>query len=288
MNPSDFDAWLTNESRPPLVMGILNVSPDSFSDGGKFASPEAAVAHAEEMVAAGADIIDIGGESTRPGSDPVDPQEQIRRVVPVLQAVAHRLPVLFSIDTTSSEVAHAALDAGATIINDITAGRDDPQILALAARRMCPIILMHMLGRPKTMQQAPHYEEVTAEVAGFLDQRIVDAGIYGVHMDKILIDPGIGFGKTRNHNLELLRRLRELTVLGRPLVIGTSRKRFIGQIIGESESSDRLMGTAATVAWSLANGASIVRVHDVGPIVQVVRMIQAILESGSENLKFPI
>jgi len=258
-------------------MGILNVTPDSFSDGGRYATPQAAIAHAEEMAAAGARIIDIGGESTRPGSDPVDPQEQIRRVVPVLQSIAHRLPVVFSIDTTSSEVAHAALDAGASMINDVSAGRDDPQILTLAGRKMCPIILMHMLGRPKTMQQAPHYEEVTAEVAGFLNDRIVDAGIRGVDMDKILIDPGIGFGKTAEHNLELLRRLRELTVLGRPLVVGTSRKRFIGQITDDTEDSDRLMGTAATVAWSIANGASIVRVHDVRPIVQVVRMIQAIM-----------
>jgi len=259
-------------------MGILNVTPDSFSDGGKFASPDAAIAHAEEMAAAGADIIDIGGESTRPGADPVEPAEQIRRVIPVLSAIAHRLPVVFSIDTTSSEVAQAALDAGAMIINDISAGRDDPQILTLAARKMCPIILMHMLGRPKTMQQAPHYEEVTAEVAGFLDERIVAAGIHGIHLEKVLIDPGIGFGKTRDHNLQLLKRLRELTVLGRPLVIGASRKRFIGQITGESEAEHRVFGTAATVAWSIANGASIVRVHDVGPIVQVVRMIQAIME----------
>jgi dihydropteroate synthase len=279
MSPSDFDHWLTLEPRPPLVMGILNVTPDSFSDGGKFATTDAAVMHAEALAEAGADIIDVGGESTRPGSDPVEPAEQIRRVLPVLQSVAHRLPVVFSIDTTSSEVASAALDAGATMINDISAGRDDPQILTLAARRRCPIILMHMLGRPKTMQQAPHYEEVTAEVAGFLDERIVAAGIHGVNIDKILIDPGIGFGKAREHNLELLKHLRELTVLGRPLVIGTSRKRFIGQITGETEVENRVFGTAATVAWSLANGASIVRVHDVGPIVQVVRVIQAIMEN---------
>jgi dihydropteroate synthase len=279
MSPADFDHWLTLEPRPPLVMGILNVTPDSFSDGGKFATTDAAIMHAEALAEAGADVIDVGGESTRPGSDPVAPAEQIRRVLPVLQSVANRLPVVFSIDTTSSEVAHAALDVGATLINDISAGRDDPQILSLAARRRCPIILMHMLGRPKTMQQAPHYEEVTAEVAGFLDERIVAAGIHGVNIDKILIDPGIGFGKTREHNLELLKHLRELTVLGRPLVIGTSRKRFIGQITGETEAENRVFGTAATVAWSLANGASIVRVHDVGPIVQVVRVIRAIMEN---------
>jgi len=260
-------------------MGVLNVTPDSFSDGGKFVSPDAAIAHAEKMAAEGAAIIDIGGESTRPGADPVLPDEQIRRVVPVLEKIAHRLPVVFSIDTTSSEVVQAALDAGATIINDITAGRDDPQILTLAARKRVPIILMHMLGRPKTMQQTPYYEEVTAEVAGFLDERIVTAGIHGVHIDRILIDPGIGFGKTKQHNLQLLRRMRELTVLGRPLVVGTSRKRFIGEITGEDDPQQRLFGTAATVAWSIANGASIVRVHDVEPIMQVVRMIQAILES---------
>jgi len=279
MIPSEFDQWLMAESRPPLVMGVLNVTPDSFSDGGKFVSPDAAIAHAEKMAAEGAAIIDIGGESTRPGADPVLPDEQIRRVVPVLEKIAHRLPVVFSIDTTSSEVVQAALDAGATIINDITAGRDDPQILTLAARKRVPIILMHMLGRPKTMQQTPYYEEVTAEVAGFLDERIVTAGIHGVHIDRILIDPGIGFGKTKQHNLQLLRRMRELTVLGRPLVVGTSRKRFIGEITGEDDPQQRLFGTAATVAWSIANGASIVRVHDVEPIVQVVRMIQAILES---------
>ena len=277
VTPSDFDRWLTLDLRPPLVMGILNVTPDSFSDGGKFATTNAAIAHAEEMADAGASIIDIGGESTRPGASPVAPDEQVRRVVPVLKSVAHRLPVVFSIDTTQSEVALAALDAGAHIINDITAGRDDPQILTLAGRKRAPIILMHMLGRPMTMQQAPHYEEVTAEVMGFLDERIVNAGIHGINLDQVLIDPGIGFGKTREHNLELLRRLRELTVLGRPLVVGTSRKRFIGQITGEAEGDDRLMGTAATVAWSIANGASIVRVHDVGPITKVVKMIDAIL-----------
>jgi dihydropteroate synthase len=279
MSPADFDHWLALDQRPALVMGILNVTPDSFSDGGKYASTDAAIAHAEEMAAAGADIIDVGGESTRPGSDPVEPAEQIRRVIPVLQSVAHRLPVVFSVDTTQSDVARAALDTGAHIINDISAGRDDPQILTLAGRKRAPIILMHMLGRPKTMQQAPHYEEVVPEVMGFLDERIVTAGIHGVDLERILIDPGIGFGKTRDHNLELLRRLRELTVLGRPLVVGTSRKRFIGQVTGESEESDRLMGTAATVAWSIANGASIVRVHDVEPITRVVRMVQAIMQN---------
>jgi dihydropteroate synthase len=273
----EFDQWLLNPQRPPLVMGVLNVTPDSFSDGGKFSAPDAGLAHAEQMAANGADIIDIGGESTRPGSDPVSSDEQIRRVVPVLREAVARLPgVLFSIDTTRAAVAEAALDAGAHLVNDISAGRDDPQILSLVSRRRVPVILMHMLGRPKTMQTAPQYEDVTAEVMGFLDERIVAAGIHGVDIDKVLIDPGIGFGKTTAHNLELLRRLRELTALGRPIVIGTSRKRFIGQITGETEPSGRLFGTAATVAWSLHEGASIVRVHDVAAMAQVVKMCGAI------------
>jgi dihydropteroate synthase len=279
MNRKEFDAWLLNPDRRPLVMGVLNVTPDSFSDGGQYASVESAVAHAEQMAAEGADLIDIGGESTRPGSDPVDEPEQIRRVVPVLQALAGKdLPVVYSIDTTRSAVAEAALDAGAYIINDISAGSDDPQMLPLAARRRSPVILMHMLGRPKTMQVNPTYQDVTAEVSGYLNERIIAAGICGIEPEKILIDPGIGFGKTVEHNLELLRRLQELTVLGRPVVVGTSRKSFIGRITGESEPSRRLFGTAATVAWCLANGAAIVRVHDVGPMVQVVKMMRAILE----------
>jgi dihydropteroate synthase len=259
-------------------MGVLNVTPDSFSDGGQHYPPQAAIAHAESLASEGADLIDIGGESTRPGSDPVDDDEQIRRVLPVLRGAAHRLPVAFSIDTTRSAVAQAAVDAGAAIVNDISAGRDDERMFPLAARLRVPIVLMHMLGRPSTMQQSPVYEDVVAEVSGFLNERLITAGIHGIDPDRILLDPGIGFGKTTRHNLELLARLRELSVLGRPIVIGTSRKRFIGEITGETEPRDRLMGTAATVAWSLANGAAIVRVHDVGPMRRVVRMIDAIIQ----------
>jgi dihydropteroate synthase len=278
---AEFEGWLRVEpvQRRPLVMGVLNVTPDSFSDGGQYATTDRAVAHAQAMAAAGADLIDVGGESTKPGSHPVLPEEQMRRVVPVLQAVRDlRLGVACSIDTTSAEVAAAALDAGATVINDISAGRDDePAMFQLAARRRCPIILMHMLGRPKTMQQSPTYLDVTGEVAAFLQDRLIKAGTWGVEIDRILLDPGIGFGKNTAHNLELLRRLAELTTLGRPLVIGTSRKRFIGQVTGVADPDQRLFGTAATVAWSLANGASIVRVHDVEPMVQVVRMCAAII-----------
>jgi dihydropteroate synthase len=280
MTPADFDRWLVNPSRPPLVMGVLNVTPDSFSDGGKFASPQAAADYAMEMALAGAEIIDIGGESTRPGAIPVDDDEQIRRVIPVLNGLSRdRPPVVFSIDTTRAAVARAALDAGADIVNDISAGRDDSDMFSLVARRRVPIILMHMLGEPATMQHAPAYDDVTAEVSGFLNERVIAAGIHGIEVERILLDPGIGFGKTVEHNLTLLKRLMELTVLGRPLVVGTSRKSFIARITGESEASNRLFGTAASVAWSVANGAGVVRVHDVEPMAMVVKMIRAI--SGS-------
>ncbi len=278
MNANEFNSWLLQPTRRPLVMGVLNITPDSFSDGGLYFSTDAAIARAEGLASEGADLIDVGGESTRPGSDPVDDVEQIRRVVPVLHNVARRLPIVFSIDTTRSAVVEAALDAGAHLVNDVSAGRDDDNLFSLVAHRQAPIILMHMLGRPKTMQQAPHYDDVMAEVSGFLNERLITAGIHGIDPDKILLDPGIGFGKTKRHNLELLSRLRELTVLGRPIVIGTSRKRFIGEITGDDEPQVRLMGTAATVAWSIANGAAVVRVHDVGPLRRVVRMIQSILE----------
>jgi dihydropteroate synthase len=259
-------------------MGVLNVTPDSFSDGGLHFSEQSAVDAAFQMVEDGADLIDIGGESTRPGSSAVPADEQIRRIVPVLRKLRD-LPTVISVDTTLSEVALAAMDAGASVINDISAGRDDEEIFALAARRQCPIVLMHMLGRPKTMQASPHYQDVVGEVMGFLEQQLVTAGIRGVATENILLDPGIGigFGKTTSHNLELLRHLRHLTTLGRPLVVGTSRKRFIGEILDKPDPNDRLMGTAATVAWAIANGAGIVRVHDVEPIGQVVKMIRAIM-----------
>jgi dihydropteroate synthase len=275
----EFNFWLTDPQRRTLVMGVLNVTPDSFSDGGRHFSTAAAIGRAEAMAGEGADLIDVGGESTRPGSDPVDDDEQIRRVVPVIEQVAKRLPVVISVDTTRAAVAAAALDAGAHVVNDIAAGRDDPDLFPLVARRRAPIVLMHMQGRPKTMQQNPHYEDVVAEVSGFLNERLITAGIHGIDVDRILLDPGIGFGKSTAHNLELLRRLMELTVLGRPIVIGTSRKRFVAQVTGEGEDdpSQRLFGTAASVAWSIANGAAVVRVHDIGPMRRVVRMIDAIV-----------
>ena len=258
-------------------MGVLNVTPDSFSDGGRFATVEAAVERARAMVAEGAEMIDIGGESTRPGSQPVPAEEQIRRVGPVIERIA-TLPATISIDTTRAAVAQAVLDAGAAVVNDISAGRDDPALLPLVAQRGCPIILMHMQGTPATMQQAPHYQDVVAEVAAFLRERVEAAAAAGVDRGRILIDPGIGFGKLLTHNLELLRRQRELIdAVGRPAVIGTSRKGFIGKITGVEQPDQRLFGTAAAVAWTVANGAAVVRVHDVKAMQQVVAMTRAIV-----------
>jgi dihydropteroate synthase len=279
LNAAEFNGWLENPPpRKPLVMGVLNLTPDSFSDGGRFDSIESAVAHAQALAAAGADIIDIGGESARPGSMPVPPQEQIHRVIPAIRALADRsIKVVISIDTTSAQVARAAVDAGAGMINDISAGRDDPAMLSLGAQCKLPIILMHMQGTPATMQQNPAYREVGKEVRDFLIERrqaACDAGIDRAH---ILLDPGIGFGKTDEHNLELLRQTGSFAQLGSPLVIGASRKGFIGRITGELDAADRVFGTAAVVAWCVANGTGIVRVHDVGAMNKIVQMIAALI-----------
>ncbi|HEX2973185.1 MAG TPA: dihydropteroate synthase [Tepidisphaeraceae bacterium] len=276
MTAAEFTQWLEDPARRCLVMGILNVTPDSFSDGGKYVGQEAAVAAAHQMCEAGADILDIGGESTRPNSQRVDAEEQIRRILPVIQAIRKQLPVTISVDTTRSAVAEATLDAGAQIINDISAGEEDPEILELAAKRGAPIILMHMKGKPATMQANPAYENVVQEVKDYLRARIAAAEAVGISRGRIMVDPGIGFGKGLEHNLELLRELRGLGELGRPVVLGVSRKAFIGRITGEPEPAKRIMGTAATTAWGVANGAAVMRVHDVGPMAQVVRMVRAI------------
>jgi dihydropteroate synthase len=278
----EFRNWLRRDDHEPLIMGVLNVTPDSFSDGGLHLAPDAAVGRAVEMGAEGADLIDIGGESTRPGALPVAPAEQVRRVVPVIREVARAAPRLtISVDTTNASVAEAALDAGAHVINDISAGQDDPGILPLAAARRAPVVLMHMRGTPATMQQDPTYADVTAEVIAFLKRRVHAAVSAGVDPADVLVDPGIGFGKTAAHNLELLRRLAELrAAVGRPVVLGTSRKGFIGRVIGEADPARRVFGTAATVAWGVANGASVLRVHDVGPMSQVARMVRAIETAG--------
>ncbi|MBI1335938.1 MAG: dihydropteroate synthase [Phycisphaera sp.] len=253
----------------PRIMGILNVTPDSFSDGGRFVGVDAAVTHAQRMAREGADILDIGGESTRPGSQGVPPPEQARRVVPVIEELVARIEgVVISVDTSSAAVAEAALDAGAVIVNDVTAARGDPDMLLLAAERGCPIVLMHMQGTPGSMQDAPRYGDVVAEVCAFLLDRANTAQAAGVVKDRILIDPGIGFGKTKSHNLALLANLDKLVALGFPVLLGTSRKRFMGAICTEPDGStpqpDELVGaTCATTALGVAKGVRLFRVHDV-------------------------
>jgi dihydropteroate synthase len=283
MTPTEFEQWLRTASpaqRRPLVMGILNVTPDSFSDGGRWMDA-AAADQAARMADEGADLIDVGGESTRPGSAPVPAEEQIRRVTPVIREIARRCPgVVISVDTTQSAVAAAALDAGAAVLNDVSAGTDDPAYLPLAARAGVPVVLMHMQGRPATMQINPTYGNVAAEVRQFLNERAAAAVQAGIPPHRIVVDPGIGFGKTLGHNLSLMRDVRQFAADGRPVLVGTSRKGFIGAVTGVADAAARIHGTSATIAWAVANGAGIVRVHDVGPMVQVVRMTQAIVHAA--------
>lgn len=262
------------------VMGILNITPDSFSDGGEHETTDLAVEHAWSLVKQGADIIDIGGESTRPGSDPVPTEEEIRRVIPVIKRLGQDFPIPISVDTYKSEIAEAAIAAGAHMINDISSLSMDPRLGEVVAKAGVPIVLMHMKGRPKDMQKNPEYESVVSEVIKSLLTAADEAKNYGISNDNILIDPGIGFGKTRIHNLELLRKLKELKNLGYPVVLGTSRKAFIGKTLGLS-TGDRIEGTAATVALAVASGIDIVRVHDVKYMARVARMADAIVRGGS-------
>jgi dihydropteroate synthase len=245
----------------PVVMGVVNVTPDSFSDGGEWLDPAAAIAHGHALVAQGAAILDIGGESTRPGAEPVSEAEELRRVVPVLAGLAGAGARL-SIDTSKAAVAAAAIDAGATLVNDVTALRGDPEMAALVAQRGCDVCLMHMLGEPRTMQRDPRYDDVVADVRAFLAQRLEHAVAQGIAPERVWLDPGIGFGKTIDHNLELLARLDEIVALGRPVVVGTSRKSFLGTITGRPPGG-RVAGTIATNVLALARGASVFRVHDV-------------------------
>jgi dihydropteroate synthase len=270
---------LTNLPAPlPCVMGIVNVTPDSFSDGGQHADTDSAVAHGLLLAAEGAAILDVGGESTRPGSDPVAAHDELARVVPVIERLAAASPALISIDTTKAVVARAALDAGAVLVNDVTALRGDPDMAALVAERGCPLCLMHMLGEPRTMQDDPRYDDVVDEVAAFLEERLAFAVAAGVREEQVLLDPGIGFGKTLRHNLLLLAHLDRIAALGRPVVLGASRKRFIGALLGAAPG-ERAVGTVATTVLGLARGAAIVRVHDVRPNVEALRVAQAILDA---------
>ena len=257
-------------------MGVVNVTPDSFSDGGLFLDPERAIAHGRELVAEGADVLEVGGESTRPGAEAVDVEEERRRVVPVIKGLTGgEVPV--SIDTSKSGVAEAALDAGAEIVNDVTAFRADPELAALCADRGCEAVLMHMLGTPRTMQENPGYDDIVDDVKDFLAERIEFATSEGIAEERIWVDPGIGFGKTVEHNLELLRRLGELRELARPLVVGTSRKSFIGKLTG-APVDQRLGGTIASCVLAYANGAEMLRVHDIGPVREALTTAAAILD----------
>ncbi len=257
------------------VMGILNVTPDSFSDGGNYLDVQQAIVHAETMVAEGATLIDIGGESSRPGASPVSVNEELARVLPVVRALADTVDVLLSVDTYKAEVARRALEAGAHVVNDITALCGDPDMAATVAEMEAGVVLMHMKGTPRTMQQFPEYNDVVNEVCTWLKKKIQNAEAQGIVPERIIVDPGIGFGKTTKHNLELLKRLSEFRALKKPLLIGTSRKSFIGNIL-EVPVTERVEGTAATVCWAIAHGADIVRVHDVKANVRAAQMTDAL------------
>jgi dihydropteroate synthase len=259
------------------IMGVVNVTPDSFSDGGAFLDRDAAVNHGLRLAFEGADLLDIGGESTRPGADPVPEREELDRVIPVIEGIrAHNAGARISIDTSKAAVAAAALDAGADYVNDVTALRGDPDMAALVAERGVDVCLMHMLGTPRTMQAEARYDDVVADVKAFLEQRIEAAVAAGIALERIEVDPGIGFAKNLEHNLELLGRLRELTALGRPLVLGTSRKSFLGAITGR-ETAERVPATLATVVMAYERGAEVFRVHDVGPARDALAVAAATL-----------
>jgi dihydropteroate synthase len=249
--------------RSPLIMGVVNVTPDSFSDGGLFLDADAAVEHGLRLDDEGADILDVGGESTRPGAEPVAEGEERRRVVPVIERLARDGGARVSIDTTKLGVARAALDAGATLVNDVSAFRVDAGMAELVAETGAGCCLMHMLGEPRTMQQDPRYDDVVSDVKAFLEERLAFAVSEGIDEERVWLDPGIGFGKTVEHNLELLRRLDEIVAIGRPVVVGTSRKSFLGKLAGGRAEGERLPGTIATNVLALERGASVFRVHDV-------------------------
>jgi dihydropteroate synthase len=256
-------------------MGVVNVTPDSFSDGGEFLDPQAAIAHGRKLGADGADILDIGGESTRPGAESVGPEEELQRVMPVVEGLAGA-DARISIDTTKVAVARAAIEAGATIVNDVSAFRFEPGLAEVVAEAGTDCCLMHMLGEPRTMQDDPHYDDVVSDVKAFLEERMAFATATGIPEERIWLDPGIGFGKTLEHNLELLRRLDEIVALGRPVVVGTSRKSFLGKLTGRTEK-ERLPGTIATNVLALQRGATVFRVHDVAEAAEALKVAAAVL-----------
>ena len=262
-------------SKRTYMMGILNVTPDSFSDGGSFSQIDLALKHAQDMVADGADFIDIGGESTHPGAEPVNLDEELKRTIPIIEKLSRKTDVPISIDTYKEKVAKEALDAGAAIVNDISGLRMDEAMVSLIAERNVPVVIRHMQGLPRDMQENPTYRDVIKEISVFLKERAEFAVDQGVKKENIIIDPGIGFGKTAEHNLEIMARLSEFTHPGYPILLGTSRKSFIGKTL-DLPVEERLQGTAATVAYGISNGANIIRVHDVKEMKHVARMIDAI------------
>jgi dihydropteroate synthase len=259
------------------IMGVVNVTPDSFSDGGEYLDPHAAVEHGRRLVGEGAQMLDVGGESTRPGADAVPAEEELRRVLPVVEGLA-ATDAKISIDTSKAAVAAASLDAGASYVNDVTAFRGDPELAGLVADRGVDCCLMHMLGTPRTMQDDPRYDDVVADVKAFLEQRLAFAVAEGVAEERVMLDPGIGFGKTVEHNLELLARLGEIVALGRPVVVGVSRKSFLGKITGRA-AADRAVATAAANVLALERGASVFRVHDVPETLDALAVAAATLAS---------
>lgn len=270
-------------------MGVVNVTPDSFSDGGEHFSAEAAADRAAAMIREGAAIVDVGSESTRPGAAPVPAEEQIRRAIPVIERVRKQFAdVCLSIDTSSAAVARTALEAGADWINDVTALRGDPQMAELAARTGATVVLMHMRGSPRTMQHNPQYDDVVSQIAGFLEQRVGYAVEAGIDRGRLVIDPGIGFGKTVEHNLEILRRLGEIAALGPPVLVGASRKSFLGIVMGGGGPRDRLGGSIACAATAVLAGARIVRGHDVRETVQAVRLCNAIRSYSATGIDTPL
>jgi dihydropteroate synthase len=265
----------------PVVVGILNITPDSFSDGGDFLDPEAAAEHAATMLDEGAEILDVGGESTRPGSDPVSQEVEIGRVVPVLERILSVRPeAVISVDTYRACTATAALEAGASLINDVTALRGDPRMASVIQEAACPVILMHMQGEPKTMQKEPHYEDVVGEVRDFLAERAEYAVTAGIRPENVIVDPGIGFGKNLEHNLDLLRNLDAIVDLGFHVVIGASRKSFIEKITGVQEARDRVSGTVATTVLAYERGATLFRVHDVRANREALAVAEAVLHTS--------
>ena len=263
----------------PSIMGVVNVTPDSFSDGGRFLAADAALEQALTLVREGASIVDIGGESTRPGSEPVSADEELRRVLPVIEALAGSVGVPISVDTMKADVARRALAAGATIINDVSALRYDDAMVEVVAGSGCPVCIMHMQGMPKTMQEDPRYDDVVDEVLRFLEERLTAIVGRGVREEQVMVDPGIGFGKTVAHNLALLDGLSRFTALGRPLLLGTSRKRFLGAILG-AEPGERVIGTVATTVIGFLAGAHVFRVHDVRPNFEALRVALAVREGA--------